>query len=108
MAARRVAQLRSRANPLAAILRQPSGAVGVPLVALICVCAVLAPALAPYDPAKQVLLDGLLAPSRDHLLGTDEFGRDTLSRTIFGARASLQVGLVAVVLSALAGTLIGQ
>jgi peptide/nickel transport system permease protein len=108
VAAHRVAQLRSRPNPFVEFMRQPSALVGVPLVALICICAVLAPALAPYDPARQVLLEALLEPSGDHLLGTDEFGRDMLSRTIYGARASLVVGVLAVALSALAGTILGQ
>jgi peptide/nickel transport system permease protein len=104
----RAAQVRSGPNPLVQVLRQPAGAVGVPLVALICMCAVLAPVLAPYDPTRQSLLNALLEPSAEHPLGTDEFGRDILSRTIYGARVSLQVGVVAVVLSALAGTIIGQ
>ncbi len=108
VAAYRAAQPRSGPNPLVQVLRQPAGAVGAPLVTLICVCAVLAPILAPYDPTRQTLLDALLEPSSVHPFGTDEFGRDILSRTIYGARVSLQVGVVAVVLSALAGTILGQ
>jgi peptide/nickel transport system permease protein len=102
------ARPRAATNPLRRVVSQPTGGIGVPLVALVGICAVLAPALAPYDPAKQALLDALLPPSGDHLLGTDEFGRDVLSRTIFGAQVSLQVGVIAVAMSALAGTVLGQ
>ena len=69
--------------------------------------ALLAPLIAPYDPAEQALLDALLPPSRAHPLGTDEFGRDILSRVVYGARASLVVGVVSVLASSLVGTLIG-
>jgi peptide/nickel transport system permease protein len=54
------------------------------------------------------LLDALLPPSRMHPLGTDEFGRDVLSRVVYGARASLQVGLFAILASSVLGTAIGQ
>lgn len=104
----RVALSRTQPGPLRRILRQPSGAVGVPLAALLFGFAILAPALAPYDPARQVLLDSLLPPGADHLLGTDEFGRDILSRTLFGTQISLLVGVLAVVLSSLVGTILGQ
>jgi peptide/nickel transport system permease protein len=89
-------------------LQQPSARAGALIVLLVGLAAVLAPQLAPYDPAKQVLLDALSGPSSSHLLGTDEFGRDVFSRTLYGARASLQVGLISVALSAAAGTILGQ
>jgi peptide/nickel transport system permease protein len=98
----------AKTNPVLNVLERAPGRIGVLIVSLVALAAAAAPALAPYDPAKQVLLDALLAPSSTHLLGTDEFGRDVLSRTIYGARASLQVGLVAVILSAGAGTILGE
>lgn len=71
--------------------------------------AALAPALVPHDPLQQRLLERLLPPgSPGHLLGTDNFGRDILSRTIFGSRISLLVGFVAVALAATAGTAVGM
>jgi peptide/nickel transport system permease protein len=103
-----VIRARPRVNPVRQLLSQPTGGVGVPLVVVIVLAAVLAPMLAPYDPARQSLLNTLLPPSSQHLLGTDEFGRDVLSRTIYGAQISLLVGVVAVGLSSLAGTILGQ
>jgi peptide/nickel transport system permease protein len=90
------------------VLQRPSASAGALIVLLVAMAAVLAPQLAPYDPAKQVLLDALSGPSPSHLLGTDEFGRDVFSRTLYGARASLQVGLISVALSAAVGTILGQ
>jgi peptide/nickel transport system permease protein len=90
------------------VLDQPTGGVGVVGSLLIAVCAILAPVLSPYDPTSQSLLNSLLPPSSDHLLGTDEFGRDVLSRVIYGTQVSLLVGVLAVMLSAVAGTILGQ
>jgi len=97
----------ARGALLRELLRQPAGLVGTIVVALVVLCAIFAPLLTSYDPAAQSLLDALLPPSREHLLGTDEFGRDVLSRVIYGARASLAVGLISVVASSILGTLIG-
>jgi peptide/nickel transport system permease protein len=90
------------------VLAQPSGVVGACIVVFAGFAAAFASVLAPYDPAEQVLLDALLPPSRMHPLGTDEFGRDVLSRVVYGARASLQVGLFAILASSVLGTALGQ
>jgi len=71
------------------------------VVALLALVALLAPLIAPYDPDQQDLLDIHAGPSADHLLGTDQLGRDILSRLIWGARPSL-AGPLAVVLTATA------
>jgi len=97
-----------RTGLFARMLRQPGGSVGMLIIAIVTLAALLAPLIAPADPAHQVLKDAVLPPSPHHLLGTDEFGRDVFSRVIYGARASLRVGLTSVVLASLAGTLIGQ
>src|SRR4051794_8601965 len=97
----------ARASLVRELLGQPAGLVGTVVVTLVVLGAIFAPLLASYDPAAQSLLDALLPPSREHLLGTDEFGRDVLSRVIYGARASLEVGLVSVLASSIVGTLIG-
>ena len=81
--------------------------VGAGLLALVLFSALLAPWLAPHDPAEQNLTRRLEAPSAEHLLGLDELGRDILSRLIFGARVSLGVGLAVVFLSGAIGTVIG-
>ncbi|HXB61410.1 MAG TPA: ABC transporter permease [Acidobacteriaceae bacterium] len=72
---------------------------GVVLLLLFTLCAVFAPLLAPYDPAQLDLNARLLPPSHTHLFGTDELGRDILSRTIFGARISLIVAVSVVSIS---------
>ncbi len=69
--------------------------------------AALAPVIAPYDPNEGDILYIHARPSREHLLGTDENGRDVLSRLIHGARISMSVGLIAMVISIAIGSLIG-
>ena len=69
----------------------------------------LTPILAPYDPAAQgdIVLNRYLAPSFEHPMGTDKFGRDILSRVMYGARISLTIGFVAVAISVTLGTVVG-
>lgn len=69
--------------------------------------AVFAPFISPYDPASQDLSQRLAAPSAQHLLGTDDLGRDVLSRMIYGARVSMSVGFFAVLLTVLIGVTLG-
>ena len=71
------------------------------------VCGVAATVVAPYDPYFQDYASVLEPPSRAHLMGTDDIGRDVLSRIIFGARVSVSVGLVAVALAMLIGVPLG-
>ncbi len=80
---------------------------GVLLLVLFVLCALFAPALAPHDPALLDLNARLLPPSHAHLFGTDELGRDILSRTIFGARISLIVAVSVVAISLAIGLLMG-
>jgi peptide/nickel transport system permease protein len=86
--------------------RNPIGLVGAAIVLLTVFLAVLAPVISPYVPSAQGY-GRLMAPSAAHLMGTDELGRDQLSRIIYGARVSLQVGAVSVVLALAAGLLAG-
>jgi peptide/nickel transport system permease protein len=81
---------------------------GLALIAILALIALLAPLLAPSDPLKQVLSTRLDPPSAEHWLGTDQLGRDVLSRMIYGARISLLIGTVVVVLSASVGTFVGM
>jgi len=76
-------------------------------VGVIVVAAALAEALSPYGPNEQDIAQRLQAPGLTHLLGTDEVGRDILSRLIFGARISLLVGVIAVGVSCPVGVLVG-
>lgn len=99
---------RTRLSGFLGRLRQARlGALGAAVILLLTIVAVLAPLLAPYDPLKQNLLATLQAPSLAHPLGTDDLGRDVLSRLILGARVSIQVGIVSVGLAMSLGVLLG-
>jgi peptide/nickel transport system permease protein len=76
-------------------------------LAILGAAAVAAPLVAPYSPTEQHLDRRLAPPGRDHLLGTDNLGRDLLSRTIYGSRSALLVGIVSVAISCLLGSLVG-
>lgn len=82
-------------------------AVSAVIIILFVLAAVFAPIVAPYDPAKQDLVNRLQLPSAKHWLGTDELGRDVLSRIIYGARVSLVIGLVPTAISMTIGTILG-
>jgi peptide/nickel transport system permease protein len=81
---------------------------GSALVSFLFVCALTAQWIAPYDPNLQILSDRLLPPGAHHWMGTDQYGRDILSRLIYSSRISLAVGLVAVSIYVLIGTGIGS
>ena len=96
-----------------ALLREPKVVFAGGFIVLLVLMAVLAPILAPHDPLEQDLLAATLPPlgftgaEPGYLLGTDDLGRDVLSRLIFGARVALVVAFVAAALAALLGTLLG-
>ena len=77
------------------------------VVGLFVALAALAPALAPYEPLRGRLDERLLPPSTGHWFGTDELGRDVLSRVLYGARISLQIQVAAVGLALVLGTALG-
>ncbi len=89
------------------LLKNVSGATGLLLITLVVLSAVFAPVVAPYDPVALNSPDRLQGPSTTHLLGTDQYGRDTFSRVVYGGRTSLSVAGVAILVSSLVGTLLG-
>ncbi len=89
------------------ILRRRIVGLGLGLILAIAAAAAAAPLLAPYDPLTLNVPVRLEPPSRAHPFGTDEFGRDILSRTLFGARLSLMVGLVVTLVATGVGIVIG-
>lgn len=89
------------------LLANRGAAVGGVVFLLILVVAIIAPLLAPFDPIKLNVVDSLQAPSGRHWLGTDQFGRDILSRIIYGARISVAMGVVAVAISVIGGSVLG-
>jgi ABC-type dipeptide/oligopeptide/nickel transport system permease subunit len=87
--------------------RKPLGAASALLILLLLFTAIFADVLAPYDPLETRPEIRLAAPSRAHPFGTDDIGRDVFSRVIYGTRISLWVGLLAVGIGTLAGTIVG-
>lgn len=81
--------------------------VGLLVVLFILLITVTAPLLAPFDPLKQMIPDRLQPPSPNHLFGTDQLGRDILSRVMYGGRISLPAALAVVVFAGLVGTVVG-
>src|SRR5215831_10178244 len=82
--------------------------IGLAIFVIVIALAILAPALAPFDPTDQNILEKLRPPSAEHWLGTDSFGRDTLSRVLYGARISLVIGTVSTLAAMLIGSAIGM
>ncbi len=80
---------------------------GLIIIALLVLIAIFAPLIAPYDYAEQDLTNTFAPPSREHLLGTDDLGRDELSRLIYGTRQSLQIGVFSVAIATVLGTTLG-
>ncbi|SER42650.1 peptide/nickel transport system permease protein [Butyrivibrio fibrisolvens] len=77
------------------------------IILFLIVISILAPVIAPFDPDKQNLSERLLSPGGAHLFGTDEFGRDILSRCIYGCRISLSVGIVSQIIATTIGYALG-
>lgn len=92
---------------LRTFLRNRLAVVGLLLVLAIVVIAIAAPILSPHDPIAQAARERLTPPNELHPLGQDDYGRDLLSRIIFGARVSLLVGVASVALGGISGTLMG-
>ena len=104
--ARRVSQVGLSAIGWA-LLRHKLARIGVAIIVLLTCMAVFAPLLAPFDPNEQDLYNVLSGPSQKHWRGTDNVGRDLLSRVMYGSRVSMLVGVVATSLSASIGVLVG-
>ena len=98
---------RSEAKRIFRRLLKTRAVVGGILLLLIILMAIFAPFVAPYDPVKQNIRNRLQGPSREHIFGTDQFGRDTFSRVVYGARISLNVGFSSILIAMVAGCLLG-
>ena len=89
------------------LFRDPMGVVGLLIVISFLIIAIFANFLAPYDPSKIDILNKLQGPSADHLFGTDQLGRDTLSRLIYGTQIALMVAGVSIGLAVIIGSILG-
>jgi len=103
----RVKSQRPTLAALQRLLKNPSGLAGLIIILLVSLSAIFAPLISPYDPIELNAPDRLQGPSSTHLAGTDQYGRDTLSRIIYGGRTSLAVALSSIALSTLVGCLLG-
>ena len=101
------AEPKRKNRALKRLLERPIALLGAFAVLFFVVVAVFAPALAPYDPAATDFTAVRQAPSAEYLFGTDEIGRDVLSRVIYGARASLVAGVISVVIALVLGVPLG-
>ena len=90
------------------VAAHPTVAVGAGLCAFVIIAAALAPWLSPYDPIAQSIVDRLQPPSATYLLGTDSFGRDVLSRLLWGSRVSLVVAVSSTLVAVVVGGAIGM
>lgn len=88
--------------------KNPLSVAGLVIIAFLAMIAILAPVISPYEPTKINVHNVLSPPSSEHLFGTDELGRDVLSRMIWGARISLMVGFIAVGIAITIGTIVGS
>jgi peptide/nickel transport system permease protein len=98
---------RRGARRLRRFLRHPGALIGGTIVLLVVASAVFAPLLTPYDPDARNVRERFAPPSATHLFGTDSFGRDTLTRVLYGGRVSLRVAIGAVGIAAAVGMLLG-
>jgi peptide/nickel transport system permease protein len=89
------------------LLANRSFVIGAALVGMVIMLACLAGVIAPFDPLKGNFRDRMAPPGMEHWMGTDHFGRDILSRVLFGARISLLIGLMVTLITAVAGVFIG-
>jgi peptide/nickel transport system permease protein len=87
--------------------RRPLGAAGAAIIVLMILCALCAPLIAPYHPLETDFAAQLTPPSPAHWLGTDAFGRDLLSRLMYGSRTALSVGFISAFFGATLGAIIG-
>jgi peptide/nickel transport system permease protein len=94
-------------NAWARFRRNRLALVGLVLVVVLAGSAALAPWLAPYDPARQSLVEKRTKPGAKYVLGADEFGRDILSRVIYGSRVALLVGVLSALIAVVGGLLLG-
>ncbi|MFL5759194.1 MAG: ABC transporter permease [Thermomicrobiales bacterium] len=99
---------RSRVTLWSGVRKQRLAMTGLIIVSIFAIIAVIGPYVAPYDPIDQDIKNRLQSPNSTHWLGTDDFGRDILSRLLYGARVSFEVGAIAVGIAGSLGVVLGM
>ena len=89
------------------VIRQKTGLLGLVIVSVVLLAAVFAPIVSPYDPYAINMAESLSPPSAAHPFGTDVFGRDIMSRLVYGARVSMEVSVLSRLISIVIGTFLG-
>jgi peptide/nickel transport system permease protein len=89
------------------LMRTRMAPLGVAVILLLILTAIFAPIIAPFGPREQNFAAALSSPNTTHWMGTDQLGRDTFSRVVYGSRVSIQVGVIAVGISFIIGTVLG-
>ena len=100
--------LRAEGRPASRWYRQPALVAGLAILAVVVGLSLAAPLITSYSPIAQNLNDSLLGPSSSHLLGTDQLGRDTFTRLLYGMRLDLRIAFIAVLLPFLLGIVLGS
>jgi peptide/nickel transport system permease protein len=93
---------------LGQLLKRRTAFVGLVIIVLMVIAGVFAPLVSPYDPLSQDIPAAFQTPTLSHPLGTDNLGRDILSRIIYGSRTSLEIGVLAIILGGAVGVVIGM
>ena len=96
------------AETFAGVRKDPLGLLGLVIVIVVCLATIFAPVLAPYDPLEIDVYNRLQDPTWQHWLGTDQLGRDVLSRVLYGGRVALKVALVAIVVAMSTGLKVSE
>jgi len=104
---KRYKQLKNIVRIFSIILKDRKGILGITIIVIIFCCAIFSPWIAPYDPYEQDIANRFAAPSLKHLLGTDNLGRDILSRIIYGARIAMTVSIGGVSIAVVVGVVLG-
>jgi len=101
-------EISQRKRMISAFLKNKTTLIGATIAIIVILIAIFAPLISPFDPLDQNPYIRLVGMSKEHLLGTDDFGRDVLSRIIWGARVSLIIGITSVLFGMIVGTSIGM
>lgn len=101
-------EISQRKRMISAFLKNKTTLIGAIIAIIVILIAIFAPLISPFDPLDQNPYIRLVGMSKEHLLGTDDFGRDVLSRIIWGARVSLIIGITSVLFGMIVGTTMGM